>query len=90
MRTDYRAAPSRCAVLDEVETMTAYEREMRGFLCTSELTESQAFIRSFVKEITVAPSAATIRCTIPMPEDSPRRGGSAGGVGSPRRGTVYD
>ena len=44
---------------------------MSEFLATSELTESKAFIRSFVKEIAVAPGAATIRYTIPMPEDSP-------------------
>ena len=51
-----------------------YAQEMSEFLATSELTESKAFIRSFVKEIAVAPGAATIRYTIPMPEDSPLRG----------------
>lgn len=30
-----------------------------------------------MKEIAVAPGAATIRYTIPMPEDSPLRGGKA-------------
>ena len=63
---------------------------MREFLGTSELTESKAFINSFVKEIAVAPGAATIRYTIPMPEDSPLRGGDAEEValGSPVLSTV--
>ena len=64
-------------VLADVETITAYAEEMSEFLATSELTESKAFIRSFVKEIAVAPGAATIRYTIPMPGDSPLRGGEA-------------
>ena len=67
----------RRAVLDDVETITAYAQDMREFLATSELTESKAFIRSFVKEIAVAPGAATIRYTIPMPGDSPLQGGVA-------------
>ena len=32
---------------------------------------------AFVKEIAVAPGAATIRYTIPMPEDGPLGGGKA-------------
>lgn len=35
------------------------------------------FVHSFVKEIAVAPGAATISHTIPMREDSPLRGGKA-------------
>ncbi len=77
-------------VLDKVETITAYAQEMSEFLATSELTESKAFIRSFVKEIAVAPGAATIRYTIPMPEDSHPRGGKAEEValGAPALSTV--
>ena len=80
----------RRAVLDDVQTITAYAQEMSEFLATSELTESKAFIRSFVREIAVAPGAATIRYTIPMPEDSPLRGGDAEEValGSPVLSTV--
>ncbi len=80
----------RRVVLDKVETITAYAQEMSEFLATSELTESEAFIRSFVKETAVAPSAATIRYTIPMPEDSPLRGGEAEEValGGPVLSTV--
>ena len=89
--SEARAALSeRREVLDDVETITAYAEEMREFLGTSELTESKAFINSFVKEIAVAPGAATIRYTIPMPEDSPVRGGKAEDValGGPVLSTV--
>lgn len=48
-------------VLDDVDTITAYAEDMSEFPGTSELTESKAFIHSFVKEIAVAPGAATIR-----------------------------
>ena len=44
---------------------------MNDYLRGSELTESRAFVQSFVKEVAVAPEGATIRCTIPMPQDSP-------------------
>lgn len=59
------------AILDSVEAITAFAEEMSEFLRTSELTESRAFIRSFVKEIAVKPGTATIRYTIPTPPDSP-------------------
>ena len=62
-------------VLANVETITAYAKDLSQFLATNELTEAKAFIRSSVKEIAVAPGAATIRYMIPMPEDSPLRGG---------------
>ena len=76
--SEARAARSeRREVLDDVQTITAYAEEMREFLGTSEITESKTFIHSFVKEIAVAPGAATIRYTIPMPGDSPLRGGKA-------------
>ena len=89
--SEARAALSqRREVLDDVDTITAYAEEMREFLGTSELTESKAFINSFVKEIAVAPGAATIRYTIPMPQDSPVRGGKAEDValGGPVLSTV--
>ncbi len=84
------ALSERREVLDDVETITAYAEEMSEFLANSELTESKAFIRSFVKEIDVAPGAATIRYTIPMPEDGPMRGGEAEEValGGPVLSTV--
>ena len=63
-------------VLDDVETIAAYAREMRDFLVESELTERRAFIESFVKEIVVTPDDALLRYTVPMPEDSLIPGGA--------------
>ena len=63
-------------VLDDVETIAAYAREMRDFLVVSELTERRAFIESFVKEIVVTPNDALLRYTVPMPEDSLIPGGA--------------
>ena len=53
-------------VLDEVETITAYTRDLSVFLNESELTERRAFIESFVKEIVVMPSNAVVRYTWPV------------------------
>jgi hypothetical protein len=64
------ALAERREVLDDVDTITAYVRDMREYLRKSDLTQSRAFIRSFVKEINVAPGRAVIRYSIPMPEDS--------------------
>ncbi len=76
--SEARAALSeRREVLDDVDTITAYAEDMSEYLATSEVTESKAFIRSFVKEIAVAPGQATIRYTLPMPDDSPLGGGEA-------------
>ena len=66
----------RRAVLDDVETIAAYARDMRDFLVESELTERRAFIESFVKEIVVTPDDALLRYTVPMPEDSLIPGGA--------------
>ena len=66
-----RTLSERRAVLDSVEAIAAFAEEMSEFLQTSELTESRAFICTFVKEIAVKPGTATIRYTIPMPPDSP-------------------
>ena len=65
------ALAERRAILDKVETIATYAREMSEFLKTSELTETKAFIRSFVKDIRIRPSKASIAYTIPMPDDSP-------------------
>ena len=61
----------RRVTLDRVETITTFAKDMSEYLGTSELTESRAFIRSFVREIEVRPGRATIHYTIPTPEDSP-------------------
>ena len=60
----------RRSVLDDVNTIEAYAKEMRDFLKQSELTERKAFIQSFVKEIVVVPGDALLRYTVPMPSDS--------------------
>ena len=59
----------RRAVLDDVETITAFAQDRRVFLQASDRSESRAFIKSFVQEIAVAPGAATIRYAIPLPDD---------------------
>ena len=64
-------------MLDKMETVAVFAKDMGDYLRTSDLTESKAFIRSFVKEIVVRPQKATIRYTIPTPPDSPIMGGSA-------------
>ena len=85
-----RALAERRVVLDSVETITAFAREMSEFLRTSKLTESKTFIRSFVKEIAVKPGTATIRYTIPTPPDSPIGGRDAAEIELPEavRSTV--
>ena len=57
-------------VLDDVNTISAYAKDMKDFLNESELTERRAFIKSFVKEIVVVPGDALLRYTVPMPDDS--------------------
>ena len=53
---------------------------MSEFLKTSELTETRAFVHSFVKEVEVKPGKAAIVYSIPMPEDSPIGGADAAEV----------
>ncbi len=64
-------------MLDKMETVAAFAKDMGDYLRSSDLTESKAFIRSFVKEIVARPRKATIRYTIPTPPDSPIMGGNA-------------
>ena len=47
-------------ILDDVETITIFAQDMSRFLTESPITESKAFIRSFVKEIAIRPDSATI------------------------------
>ncbi len=87
-----RAALSNRPARLEDAKIAAYAREMSDFLMESELTETKAFIRSFVKEIAVAPGQATIRYAMPMPEDSPigRRESEVVRIGEPVLATVHD
>ena len=66
--------------LDSADTVAAFAQDMSQFLRTSELTETRAFVHSFVKEILVRPGRATIIYSIPTPEDSPIGGADAAEV----------
>ena len=61
----------RRAVLDSADTIAAFAEEMSEFLKTSELTETRAFVKSFVKEVLVKPGKAALIYYLPMPDDSP-------------------
>ncbi len=61
--------------LDSADVVAAYAAEMSEFLRSSELTETKAFVRSFVKEVSVKSGSAAIVYTIPTPKDSPLAGG---------------
>ena len=70
---DARAMLSqRLKVLDDVNTITAYAKEMSDFLSESEPTERRAFIKSFVKEIVIMPGDALLSYTIPMSQSTPK------------------
>ena len=63
--------------LDSADTIATFAAEMSDFLKTSELTETKAFVGSFVKEVVVKPGRAAIVYSIPTPEDSPIGGADA-------------
>ena len=67
-------------MLDNATKIAAFASEMSEFLQTSEITETRAFVRSFVKAIRVKPGRATIHYTIPTPPDSPIGGADAAEV----------
>ena len=72
MRSRCRAAPD-CSP----RSIATFAEEMSDFLKTSELTETRAFVHSFVKEIEVKPGRAAIVYSIPTPDDSPMGGADA-------------
>ena len=61
-------------LLDSAEMIALFAEEMSEFLRTSEVTETKAFVRSFVKRISIHPGRAVIHYTIPTPEDNLIRG----------------
>ena len=67
-------------VLDNADTFATFAEEMSEFLKTSEITETRAFVRSFVKEVVVKPGRAAILYTLHTPEDSPIGGADAAEV----------
>ena len=70
----------RRVVLDSADTIAAFAAEMSEFLKTSELTETKAFVGSFVKEVVVKPGKAVIVYAMPTPDDSPIGGAGAAEV----------
>ena len=60
--------------LNSADTIATFAEDMSEFLKTSELTETRAFVHSFVKKIEVRPGKATIVYSIPTPDDSPMGG----------------
>ena len=50
----------RRVMLDNADKIAAFAKEMSEFLKTSEITQTRAFVRSFVKGILVKPGQATI------------------------------
>ena len=83
----------RRVMLDSADVIAAFAEDMSEFLRTSELTQTRAFVHSFVREIEVRPGRAAIVYTIPTPDDSPMGGADSaelvlnGGVrSSARRG----
>ena len=57
---------------DSTDTIAAFAEEMSEFLTTSELTETKAFVHSFVKEIRVNPGRAAIIYSIPISQSTPK------------------
>ena len=66
--------------LDSADTIATFAEDMSEFLKTSELTQTRAFVHSFVKEIEVKPGKAAIVYSIPTQEDSPMGGADAAEV----------
>ena len=60
--------------LDSADTIATFAEEMSEFLKDSELTETKAFVHSFVKEVQIKPGKAAIIYSMPTPEDSPLGG----------------
>ena len=56
--------------LDSADTIAAFAAEMSEFLKTSELTETKAFVGSFVKEVVVKPGRAAIVYSIPISQST--------------------
>ncbi len=72
----------RRVLLDRADTIATFAQDVSEFLRTSEITETRAFVRSFVKQVLVGLGQAVDYYTLPTPEDGPiadRCRGSAGG-----------
>ncbi len=69
--TARRTLEDRRQLLDSEDMIATFAEDMSKFLLTSELTETRAFLRTFIQRIEIKPGRAVIRYAIPMPEDSP-------------------
>ena len=69
--TARRTLADRRQLLDSEDMIASFAEEMSEFLLTSELTETRAFLRTFIQRIEVRPGRAVIHYTIPLPKDSP-------------------
>ena len=58
-------------LLNSADTIAAFASEMGEFLKTSELTETRAFVRSFVKEVLVKPGGQRLSTPCPRPRTVP-------------------
>lgn len=52
-------------LLDNADTIAAFAQDMSEFIKISELAETKAFVRSFVKEVQLKPGKAKIIYAIP-------------------------
>ena len=76
--------------LDSADTIATFAAEMGEFLKTSELTETKAFVGSFVKEIVVKPGRAAIVYSIPISQSTPKTAVFMGGrFGCNERGRAH-
>ena len=80
-----RRLAERRQFLDSADTIAIFAAEMGEFLKTSELTETRAFVHSFVKEVVVKPGRGAIVYSIPTPDDSPMGGADAAEAALNRR-----
>ena len=67
-----RLLSERRQFLDSADTIATFAEEMSDFLKTSELTETRAFVHSFVKEVDVKPGRAAIVYSIPISQSTPK------------------
>ena len=71
--TARRTLEDRRQLLDSEDMIAALAEDMSEYLLTSELTETRAFLRTFIQRIEVRPGRALIRYTIPLTVALPRR-----------------
>ena len=64
-------------LLDSADTIATFAEEMSDFLKTSELTETRAFVHSFVKDVQVKPGRDAIIYSIPTSDDNSIGGADA-------------